>query len=63
MIVNNNIKVGQRWLNATRHQIVEITQQYGHLVWYRIIEQDTEIRRKEVSKEISHFLNSYNLVK
>jgi hypothetical protein len=63
MIINNNIKAGQRYSNATRHQIVEVIQVVNHLIWYRIIEQDSEIRRKEVSKEISHFLNSYNLVK
>jgi len=62
-MIIEQVKAGQRWSNATRHQIVEITQQYGHLVWYRIVEQDTEIRRKEVSKEISHFLNSYTLIK
>ena len=63
MILNNNIKAGQHWKNATRHQIVEIIQVVGQMIWYRIVEQDTEIRRKEVSKEISHFLNSYTLEK
>jgi hypothetical protein len=59
MIESINIKSGQRYRNATRHQIVEVIQVVNHLIWYRIIEQDSEIRRKEVSKEISHFLNSY----
>jgi hypothetical protein len=63
MIINNNIKSGQRYSNATRYQIVEVIQVVNHLIWYRIIEQDSEIRRKEVSKSIGHFLNSYVLEK
>ena len=63
MIESINIKSGQRYSNATRYQIVEVIQVVNHLIWYRIIEQDSEIRRKEVSKEISHFLNSYVLLK
>jgi hypothetical protein len=38
MIINNNIKAGQRYRNATRYQIVEVIQVVNHLIWYRIIE-------------------------
>jgi hypothetical protein len=62
-MIIEEVKVGQKWSNATRHQIVEVIQVVNHLIWYRIIEQDSEIKRKEVSKEISHFLNSYVLIK
>ena len=54
-----HLKVGQKYRNATRHQIVEITQIVGRLVWYRIIEQDTNIAKKEPSKSVEHFTNSY----
>ena len=59
MIVNNNIKAGQRWSNATRHQIVEVTYIVGKMVWYNILEQDTNIYKKEYSKSTEHFTNSY----
>lgn len=63
MIVNNNIKVGQRWSNVTRHQIVEVTYIVGKMVWYNILEQYTNIYKKEYSKSVEHFTNSYTLIK
>lgn len=62
MIVEE-VKVGQKWSNVTRHQIVEVTYIVGKMVWYNILEQDTNIYKKEYSKSVEHFTNSYTLIK
>jgi len=62
MIVEQ-VKVGQKWSNVTRHQIVEVTYIVGKMVWYNILEQYTNIYKKEYSKSVEHFTNSYTLIK
>jgi len=62
MIVEE-VKVGQKWSNVTRHQIVEITYIVDKMVWYNILEQDTTKHKSEFGKSVEHFTNSYTLIK
>lgn len=62
-MIIEEVKVGQKWSNVTRHQIVEVTYIVGKMVWYNILEQDTNIYKKEYSKSAEHFTNSYTLIK
>lgn len=58
-MIIEEVKVGQKWSNVTRHQIVEVTYIVGRMVWYNILEQDTNTYKKEYSKSVEHFTNSY----
>jgi hypothetical protein len=58
-MIIEEVKPGQKWSNVTRPQIVEVTYIVGKMIWYNILEQETKIHKKEYSKSIEHFTNSY----
>jgi hypothetical protein len=62
MIVEQ-VKVGQKWSNVTRHQIVEIISTDKDKCWYRILDQDTPIYILDNKKTIIHMNRLYTLIK
>lgn len=61
--MNQKIKIGQRWKNVTRHQIIEIIATDDKYSWYRIIEQNSEIPKiKDFQKSNEQINHCYTLI-
>jgi hypothetical protein len=60
------VKVGQRWSNTTRHQIIEILRKKNNTPddcsWYKIIEQKAFNTIDEHCKTNDHINRLYTLV-
>lgn len=61
--MEQQIKIGQRWSNVTRHQIIEIIASDEKYSWYKIIEQDTNIAKMDYIKSNEQINHCYTLVK
>jgi hypothetical protein len=60
------VKVGQRWSNVTRNQIIEIQRKKSNTPdnysWYKIIEQDAINTIDEHRKSDEHINRLYTLI-
>jgi len=56
------VKVGQRWINVTRHQIIEIMSESIDGFWYTICEQDDVNKIIDHKKNEAHINRLYNLI-
>ena len=57
------VKVGQRWSNTTRNQIIEIISLDNDKCWYTIISDDGNNTIQDHKKNEAHINRLYTLIK
>jgi hypothetical protein len=57
------VKVGQRWSNTTRNQIIEIISESDGSFWYKIISDDGNNVIHDHKKNEAHINRLYILIK
>ena len=57
------VKVGQRWSNVTRNQIIEIISLDNDKCWYTIISDDENNVIRDHKKNEKHINRLYTLIK
>ena len=57
------VKVGQRWSNTTRNQIIEIISLDNDKCWYTIISDDGNNTIQDHKKNEKHINRLYTLIK
>lgn len=57
------VKVGQRWSNVTRNQIIEIISLENDKCWYTIISDDGNNTIHDHKKNEKHINRLYTLIK
>ncbi len=56
------VKIGQRWSNTTRFQIIEIISKGKEGFWYKIIEQKADNKFMNHQKNEDHINRLYTLI-
>ena len=56
------VKLGQRWSNVTRNQIIEIISKSEDGFWYNIISDDGNNKIIEHKKDEAHINRLYTLI-
>jgi len=57
------VKIGQRWSNTTRNQIIEIISFEDNGFWYTIISDDGNNKIHDHKKNEKHINRLYTLIK
>ena len=57
------VKVGQKWSNVTRNQIIEIMSESDDGFWYKVLEQEAQNKLTEHKKKNDHINRLYTLIK
>ena len=57
------VKVGQRWSNVTRNQIIEIISESDDGFWYKVISDDGNNKIYDHKKNEAHINRLYTLIK
>lgn len=56
------VKVGQKWSNVTRNQIIEIMSESDDGFWYKVLEQEAQNKLTDHKKNEKHINRLYTLI-